>query len=322
MRRLAVALAGCMIALAAPAHAAVTVGQSFVPTYDCTGAAGTALQTGIASGNSYTVPTPGVITSWSFHDGAATVPGLEFKVGRSVVGTTYQVVGTSPAGGQTPNAVGTYPARIPVHAGDVIGFYEAGGNCVSNTGNSADHYAGLMGIDAALYSSATYTNASSYLLPVTAAVEPDADGDGYGDETQDHCVGVSGGNNGCPVPATTPPPAPPDRTSPTVAALIGKSLKLSKGGAVSFFMTASENATGTATGTIGLPKGAKIIRLKAAKVKLAAGVSTRIALKLSKGNLKAARKALAHHKLRAKITVTVSDAAGNRRVKLLAPRLG
>jgi hypothetical protein len=101
-----------------------------------------------------------------------------------------------------------------------------------------------------------------------------------------------------------------------------KILKLSKGGAISFFITASENATGTATGTIGLPSGARVVRFKSAKVKLAPGVVSRLTLKLSKKNSKAVRKALRRHrKLRAKITVTVTDAAGNRTVKQLSPRL-
>jgi hypothetical protein len=33
---------------------------------------------------------------------------------------------------------------------------------------------------------------------VSANLEPDSDNDGFGDETQDHCLGVPGPENGCP----------------------------------------------------------------------------------------------------------------------------
>ena len=39
-------------------------------------------------------------------------------------------------------------------------------------------------------------------LLVQATLEPDADGDGWGDETQDRCLGVPGSYEGCPTPAT------------------------------------------------------------------------------------------------------------------------
>jgi hypothetical protein len=45
---------------------------------------------------------------------------------------------------------------------------------------------------------------------VTAVLEPDADADGFGDETQDSCVGMNGPQSGCPAPpAATPQPAAP-----------------------------------------------------------------------------------------------------------------
>src|SRR5205085_2071744 len=36
-------------------------------------------------------------------------------------------------------------------------------------------------------------------LLVNANIEPDADRDGFGDETQDRCPGISGSANGCPI---------------------------------------------------------------------------------------------------------------------------
>jgi hypothetical protein len=45
-----------------------------------------------------------------------------------------------------------------------------------------------------------------------ATVEPDADGDGFGDETQDKCPTVAAPTDGCP-PVTLPPPATGQRAA-------------------------------------------------------------------------------------------------------------
>jgi hypothetical protein len=151
-------------------------------------------------------------------------------------------------------------------------------------------------------------------INMAAVVEPDVDGDGFGDETQDGCPTDASTQGPCPQPSAPPPPR--DTTPPTVSATT-RGTKLSKAGALSFFMTASEAATGTASGTINLTGAAKVVRFKRTKVRFAAGKLTRVRLKLSKKNAKAARKALRRHPLRAKVRVTVTDAAGNRRVKKL-----
>src|SRR5262249_27486121 len=53
----------------------------------------------------------------------------------------------------------------------------------------------------------------SFQTPIAATIEPDADKDGFGDESQDNCPGVVGTDNGC-VPKPPDPPAP-DPTPPT-----------------------------------------------------------------------------------------------------------
>jgi phage baseplate assembly protein gpV len=314
-KRLSPVLAASLAALgfASAANASVTVGQLFTPSGCSTG--GTALQTGVASGNSYTVPSPGVITSWSFDDGAAIVPDLELKVARRVTGHSYSIVGTSVAGTQTPNTVSTYPTHISVSAGDVIGEFENGGDCGAD-GTTSDTYEWITTTNEPLGATATFMPLAQILFPVSASVEPDADSDGFGDETQDKCPTNSSTQGPCPPP---PPPAP-DTRRPSVSSS-GTNAKLSSGGSISFSMTADEAATGNATGTISVPTTAKTVRFKSTKVTLAAGKLTRIALKLSKRNAKAVRKALRHHNLKAKITVRVKDAAGNQTIKKLAVTL-
>jgi len=312
-----------MLTLASAARASVTVGQLFTPDTDCN-TPGTGLQTAVTDGNSYTVPSAGVITSWSWDAGANTVPNLVFKVARHVSGDDYTITGTSLAGTQTANSVNTYPARISVQAGDVIGVFQNGGTCGSIEG-SGDSYETVPS-DEPLGSTTTYTPYTEWRFPVAATLEPDADGDGYGDETQDQCPTNASTHGPC--PSSQPPASPPSQTStpkdftaPVISASIARTLRLSKHGTISFTLSSNENASGTATGTISVPNVSKLVRFNRAKVKLSSGKRSKITLKLSKNGLKAVRKALAHHHLKAKLTVTVKDAAGNQTVKKLTVKL-
>jgi hypothetical protein len=120
----------------------VTVGQNVTPTEPCSGPF-TVLQTGVASGRSYTVPKAGVITSWSWEDGPSTVSGLKLAVARKVGLGRYEIVGTARAGKQTVDSIHTYKAHIPVKAGDVIGFSlspSGAGSCVQGTTSTLNKY--------------------------------------------------------------------------------------------------------------------------------------------------------------------------------------
>jgi hypothetical protein len=172
------------------------------------------------------------------------------------------------------------------------------------SGTVATIFAGPI-VDGTVASPAATVNQAR--IYVNADVEPDADHDGFGDETQDQCPSDASTAGAC------PPPSPPakDTTPPVVSASIAKTLRLSKQGAISFLLTTKEAASGNATGTISVPKASKVVRFKATKLKLTVGKLTRVTLKLSKGGLKAVRKALKHHHLKAKLRVTVKDAAAN-----------
>jgi hypothetical protein len=190
--RLATTLALLLAAFAVSApsvFAATTVGQLFTPVDGCGGPL-TAIQTGAASGNSYAVPSSGVITSWTFQDGAAIVPGLKLKVGRPAGGTNFTIIGESVAGPQTSGAPNTYPARISVQANDQIGIFSgavvSSGGCASNTGAAGDTYV-VTTSDVPPNTTTTFMSGFGTKFPVSAAVEADADQDGFGDETQDKC---------------------------------------------------------------------------------------------------------------------------------------
>ncbi len=152
-----------------------------------------------------TVPSAGVITSWTLRTNVPLPPGIlsqALKVFRPAgAPTQYQVVGESAA---SPISTGTntFNTRIPVQAGDFLGasgtfegtvytFY-----CV--TGNPADRFAVFLG-SPTLGPVTSIAESEGIQAPVTAKVEPDADNDGFGDETQDQCPQSAALQTACPV---------------------------------------------------------------------------------------------------------------------------
>jgi hypothetical protein len=183
------------LAAASPAPAAVTVGQTFAPTQFC-GASAMAVQT-TSPGSTYTVPSDGVITSWSFHAGNQVAP-TKLKVAHQVAGDEYTVVGESSPVTPATDQLNTFGTRIPVRSGDVIGLTILGTTPVPCAANSGSEY--IVHAQAELPPGTTATFFPGQLrLNVSAVVEPDCDGDGTGDETQD------GDLSPCSPGDTTPP---------------------------------------------------------------------------------------------------------------------
>ena len=78
----------------------------------------------------------------------------------------------------------------------------------------------------------------------------------------------------------------------------------------------SETATIKATGTLSVRTASRVYRFKPKSVLLGGNSSMKVPLRLTKKNLRAVKRALRHkRRLKAKITVTATDAAGNRRTK-------
>jgi hypothetical protein len=106
------------------------------------------------------------------------------------------------------------PARIPVRAGDVLGFRVTRGSsfAIRSDGSSV-----MSTFDPALVPGRPAP--AAFLGPVFAAisgdVEPDADGDGYGDDTQDGCP-IDPGRQGACVGLPPAPPTPPTPPAPQV----------------------------------------------------------------------------------------------------------
>jgi hypothetical protein len=109
------------LGVVASAQAATVIGQT-APFNDCSGPNfGGQVQLS-ATGVSYTVPFEGTITSWS---AASDELGAQTKllILQPVSGTTFNVVAKSDFGTFTSTGIQTFPAQIPVHAGQVIGDF-------------------------------------------------------------------------------------------------------------------------------------------------------------------------------------------------------
>ena len=176
------------------ASAAATIGKTSPvsgATAGCGGAGATRVQKSEGSGiPSYAVPAGGgVITSWSTQAGGNPNQDMRFKVFRATAtANEYTVVGASADEPLTPGTMNTFPARIAVSAGDRIGFFSSYlQDCFDSAiGNGSEIRDTTT--DTAPGSTSSYPNSiPNSWLDVSAQLEPDADRDGYGDETQDQC---------------------------------------------------------------------------------------------------------------------------------------
>ena len=223
------------------------VGQLFATDQGC--APDTFFQTVVAAGNSYAAPLAGVLTNWYFQSADPVLSGLKLKVGRDLGLAGFRVIGDSPAGTQAPNqANGPFPARVPVAAGDVIGLFTTGTGFCAHTGVSGDHYVFQPGD----ISPGTTTGVSAGMgskFAVEALVEPDGDGDGFGDMTQDKCLGDSGSREGC-------------RRADLAITKRASAGSVELGGPVTYTVTARNNGPDAAPGvtvTDTLPSGATLM---------------------------------------------------------------
>jgi hypothetical protein len=205
-------------ALPVTASAATQLGQVSPVDHTGTCGAGNTVQAEATEATTppYTVPAAGgVITSWS-HKGTLEDPGSgRLQIWRNAGGLNFTLVARSALRDFTAG-VNTFPTRIPVAGGELLGFLTAAETetgC-SYVGAAGDRVAHEGPTEAAPDETRTMMFAfGDLLLNVSARLEPDGDGDGFGDESQDDCPGQAGPSNGCP-PGTSPPPddgsPPPD----------------------------------------------------------------------------------------------------------------
>jgi hypothetical protein len=175
---IAVCLAAAAVGLApASATAATQIGETFIPPSSSTCQPGfTQLQV------QYTAPFDGVITAWSYQ-AAASPPDLKLKVAHPAGGGAFTIVGESGVKDPAPHVLSTYTdVGVPIQAGDLIGFaLTDDGEC---NRASATHSTLVRAEDVPVGQTRAFSPSGGQ-LDISAALEPDCDSDGLGDETQD-----------------------------------------------------------------------------------------------------------------------------------------
>ena len=168
------------------------MGSDFTPTDEC-GPYDHGISFVVRGPSSYVVPQAGVVTGWTFTAGPDDV-SVKLKLStQSAQGQNFFTTVTSSDLLQVPaNSSATQSVRIPVAGGEYLGFFLAPGPkqepvCGTEDYNDPDLANGFINLDPAVGSTYDYSLYHYSRFPVSARVEPDADGDGYGDETQDSC---------------------------------------------------------------------------------------------------------------------------------------
>ena len=171
------------------------------------GSGGTGCDPGMWVQTSSVAGTDGVLTSWSLGD---LFTSAKLKVVRPATGNLFDVV--AEAGPATP---GTHLTRILVRQGDQVGVstqttQQACPRTDSDPSATSGYHAG----DPAAGTRSSYTATGNLEIPLTAQVEPDADHDGYGDETQDQCPTNGATAGPCPLPTVLGRTFAPDVSLP------------------------------------------------------------------------------------------------------------
>jgi hypothetical protein len=240
-------------------------------------------------------PAAGVITKLSVHSSL----GIPFALP-----TAVKVL--RPAGGGSFTAISevtianlgsesSVDARLPVIAGDQLGLHGLPFSFEGETvpgftiycGEIAGASLGAVVGDLGVGSTAEFPVATEGLAPISAVLEADADGDGYGDETQDLCPQSAATQAACPLI--------------TIDAVGKARRKLA-----TVLVAASTETPVTVAATVKLGKG-KTTRLRAAPKSVGPGGLVKFTLKFNRS----LRKTLAKLPRKKKLTLEITASATN-----------
>ena len=188
-----------------------------------------AVQSSVGLGTAYDIPGPGVVTVWmtNGHNPVVTEGGGTFtdngdsaalRVYRRVSGSnTLTPVAESSTQTLASGGPVAFTTRIPVNGGELIGLRIAAGGgdgssvCLQSFGPDLNKVltaapAGPLNAERAM------SVGNQFRVDVGVILEPDADRDGFGDETQDQCPTDADTQGDCPIPDTTITTAPKSKT--------------------------------------------------------------------------------------------------------------
>jgi hypothetical protein len=309
----AAAVVAVAIAAPAPSDAAVTLGPNPLPQRSSVvSSAGARIFANLAvPGATLAAPADGIITRWRVRRGSG--PGIPFadtvtlRVLRPTgVSKQFVAAGTSEPHmvptGDDPVDVYEYPTRLPIRAGDTIGLGTTIGEFTALNQTNAAYLTRTNALDDG--DTATFTAGAfpDKAVLVNADVEPDANCDGLGDESQEPVV-----SGGC--------------LPPKAASLGATAAKVARG-VVSIPLTCAPAGGNCDANQVSLTarahkahkaRAAKQVTLGAVSFSIPAGQSQSIAVTLSKR----ARKLLkGSKKLKSTATITGGGATAATRFTL------
>ncbi|HTR73871.1 MAG TPA: hypothetical protein VMH33_01255 [Solirubrobacterales bacterium] len=252
-----------------------------------------------------TAPISGVVTEWRLNLGLSTgpvPPELEEFIG-ALYGQKLQIFSDAGGGNYTLTAESaptsrlnlsgttTSTTRLPIKAGQYLGLRGNFFTFYCETSSAADKLGYIEGPPfPSVGSTAHFETTEGFQVPVVARIEPDVDGDGYGDETQDQCPQSAAYQTPCPVVTIS--------SLPTVAK-----------NAVTLYVSTSLSAPVGVTASVKLPKG-KPVTLTAAAQTVAPGSLTPFKITLNSKVKKALKELPKSKSLKMSITASATNVTG------------
>ncbi len=297
------AVTGLCLITASTASAATEFGDTCVGAGGAPGDYTITTLTGSSPTLPLTAPSAGVITKVKVNS-AIEIPvpyPVTVKLLRSAGGNKYSVIG-----GQSLNVspgVTVADARIPVQAGDKLGVHGDAFNYGGEVIHVSPYCVGVEGElgalvgDAANGSTVEFFEAAPARTPLAAVIEPDADNDGYGDETQDKCPQSAATQVACP-------------------AVTLSASATTKKGLARILVTTNLQATVTVAGTVKLGKG-KPAKLSGGTQIVAPGTLAKFTLLFPKKLREALKSLPSKRTLTLSVTATSPNIVGSPTVKTL-----
>jgi hypothetical protein len=192
-----------------------------------------------------------------------------------------------------------FAARIPVPQFSLIGL--DGPAATLFCSEEALHTAGVVKDPYAIGESRHYEVRVNFGVPVVAVIEPDRDGDGYGDETQDGCPAVTALQTACPTVTLT------RRKAAVGKRAILVQIRVSSEAEVRVFGQVSWQVRQRGGESRGLTAGLSAGRTRT----VAAGTTTIFRLPLTKPVKRRLERLEPNESLRAQLTARVTDLGGH-----------
>jgi hypothetical protein len=303
-----------LLILPSTGFAATTIGQVGDPTGGQCGAPQTVTNQIAPVGPDYRVPAGGgVITSWrhmASADSVETVAKLKIlSEGPPATVRDYTTLAESEIQTIRPSELNEFPARMVVNGGELIGLtvktFKSSGltPCQFGTTPGTTMTVRYATSDPPPSTTTQYFPRGGY-ADVSATLEQDADGDGYGDETQDQCPANPAAHDGCqPTVPDLPGPAPDNSFQ------LGLLQRLPAGWALLTLDVPGPGAV-KARATASVPRAAakrKRITVARATAKPTAAMTVVLILRPTK---KARRVLARRNRLRARVAITFTPTGG------------